>query len=97
MILCPYCRAIDEGKVVKESEHCALTIKGGQRVVFLKEHEHVLPDSRIMQEAATLLFDDDGSVCTGLIDETDVVGHWGIRLIPMKWGGASKMYEDQNS
>lgn len=97
MILCPYCRALDEQKTVKESEHCVLMIKDGKRVVFLKEHAHTLPSPEIMQEAAHLLFDDNGTVCAGLIDETDVVGHWGIRLIPMKWTGSSKLYEDQNS
>jgi hypothetical protein len=97
MILCPYCRALEEGEIVKETDNCALMIKDEKRTVFLKKHEHVLPDSGIMQEAAKLLFDGNGTVCTGLIDETDVIGHWGIRLIPMKWSGSSRLYEDQNS
>jgi len=75
-------------------EHCVLVQEQGGRLVVLKEHKDQ-PSSDALQEATRLLFPvgADGRVgSTGMIDETDVAGHWGMKLVPVQLNGESKAH-----
>jgi hypothetical protein len=93
MLVCPHCELVAAGGN-QTGEHCILVQQRDGRLVILKEHLDQ-PSPSALQEATKLLFqvDDDGRMgSTGMIDETDVAGHWGMKLIPTQHQGQSKAH-----
>ncbi len=93
MLVCPHCELVAaSGSQV--GEHCVLVQQKQGRLVVLKEHQGQ-PSPDALREATKLLFqvNEDGRLGSmGMIDETDVAGHWGMRLIPAQFQGESKAH-----
>lgn len=91
MLVCPHCELVTRGEG-HVGEHCVLVQERDGRLVILKEHQD-RPSPDALREATKLLFqvDDEGRVgSAGMIDETDVAGHWGMKLVPTQFQGESK-------
>lgn len=91
MLVCPHCELVAAGGS-QSGEHCILVQQKDGRLVILKDHQDQ-PPTDALREATKMLFQmgDDGRMGSmGMIDETDVAGHWGMKLIPTQFQGESK-------